>query len=304
MKKPIKITLITVASILIAAALAVAIFAIYTAVFNKHPKATYDVSTKQDDGYVTVMNFNVRCLSPEDLGEKTWFKRAERVIKQIASVQPDIICFQEVTPFHEKYFENALKGYQKVIMYRTGGPFGEATPIYFNEAKFELQDSESFWLSETPEKKSKGWGAANYRVCSCAVLKEKTSQKVFAVFNTHLDHKSEAARINGIQLVLDKIEERGDLPAMLLGDMNSSPDSQTYEKATASFDDSRVVAELSEPNRSTWQKYGKVEENYAIDYCFVSPGKFDVHSYHVLAEQVDGQYASDHYALVIKLNLK
>ena len=113
------------------------------------------------------------------------------------------------------------------------------------------------------------------------------------------------ARINGIQLVLDKIKEYGDMPAMLLGDMNSFPDSETYKKATASFEDSRVIAKDGDKeNRSTWQKYGKVEEGMAIDYCFVSPGDFDVNYYHVLAEQVNGGFASDHYALVIKLNLK
>ncbi len=304
MKKSLKITLIVIASVVIAIMLALSIFYAYLLYFNAHPKSTYDVSTKQDDGYITVMNFNVRCLTPEDLGEKTWFKRADRIIKQISDVQPDIICFQEVTPNHENYFKNALKGYQKVIKYRQGGPFGEATPIYFNESKFELLDQDNFWLSETPEKKSKGWGAANYRICSLAKLKEKATDKVFAVFNTHLDHKSEEARINGIQLVLDKIKEYGDMPSMLLGDMNSFPDSETYKKATASFDDSRVVAEHSEENRSTWQKYGKVEEHQAIDYCFVSPNEFNVYSYHVLAEQVDGGFASDHYALIIKMKLK
>ena len=304
MKKSVKITLIVVASVVIAVALALSIFYAYLLYFNAHPKSTYDVSTKQDDGYITVMNFNVRCLTPEDLGEKTWFKRADRIIKQISDVQPDIICFQEVTPNHENYFKNALKGYQNVIKYRQSGPFGEATPVYFNENKFELLNQDNFWLSETPEKKSKGWGAANYRICSLAKLKEKATGKEFAVFNTHLDHKSELARINGIQLVLDKIKEYGDMPSMLLGDMNSFPDSETYNKATASFDDSRIVAEHSEENRSTWQKYGKVEEGMAIDYCFVSPNEFDVYSYHVLAEQVDGGFASDHYALVIKLNLK
>ncbi len=304
MKKPLKITLIVIASLVIVIGIVCSTFFAYTLYFNKHPKAVYDVSTKQDDGYITVMNFNVRCITPEDLGEKSWFKRADRVITQISEVQPDIICFQEVTPNHENYFENALKGYQKVIKYRDIGPLGEATPIYFNASKFELEGQDSFWLSETPEKKSKGWGAAAYRVCSCAKLKEKATDKVFAVFNTHLDHKSELARINGIQLVLDKIKEYGDMPSMLLGDMNSFPDSETYKKATASFDDSRIVAEHSEENRSTWQKYGEVEEGMAIDYCFVSPNEFDVYSYHVLAEQVDGGFASDHYALVIKLNLK
>ena len=304
MKKSLKKFLIAISSIVMAVAVALLIFSAYVLVFDSHPKTVYDVSTKQDDGVVTVMNFNVRCLTPEDLGDKSWFSRADRVIKQIASVQPDIICFQEMTPFHEDYFSYALKGYEKVVKYRQTGLINEAAPIFFNASKFDMSNVGSFWLSETPDKMSKGWGAANYRICSSVVLTQKTTGKSFAVYNTHLDHKSELARINGIQLVLDKITEYGSVPSMLLGDMNAYPNSETYKKATENFADSRVVATESEENRGTWHDYGKVDYKEAIDYCFVTPNAFDVLSYHVLAEKVDGKFASDHYALVIKLNLK
>lgn len=303
MKKSVKITLIVVSSVMLAVGLALAIFTMYVQSFNNNPKTVYDVSQKQDDGVITVMNFNVRYLAAEDVGEKSWFKRAERIVKQIAQVQPDIICFQEVTHFHEDYFKNALKGYERVITYRNSGVFAESTPIFYNTNKFTGEGADGFWLSKTPNKKSKDWGAAAYRVCSSVALTEKATGKKFVVFNTHLDHKSEQARINGIQVVLDKIEEYGNLPSMLLGDMNSFPDSETYKKAAASFDNCRVVAHETEEDRSTWHGYGKVEEHAAIDYCFVSPNKFDVQSYHVLAEKVDVQFCSDHYALVIKLTV-
>ena len=45
---------------------------------------------------------------------------------------------------------------------------------------------------------SKDWGAAHYRICSYVILKDNTTGKEFVVFNTHLDHESEEARINGI----------------------------------------------------------------------------------------------------------
>ena len=71
MKRSLKIALIVIASVVIAVMLALSIFYAYLLYFNSHPKSTYDVSEKQDDGNITVMNFNVRCLTPEDLGEKS-----------------------------------------------------------------------------------------------------------------------------------------------------------------------------------------------------------------------------------------
>lgn len=304
MKKVLKISLIAFSCIAVAAAVTPLVFGAYVLIFDSLPKTVYDVSAKRDDGVVTVMNFNVRSLTGTDTGDKSWFCRADRIIRQIAEVQPDIICFQEMTLFHEDYFLHALKGYDKVVKYREKGIMGEATPIYFNKSKFYKSNESSFWLSETPDKMSKSWGAAYYRICSSVVLTNKGTGKSFAVFNTHLDNKSELARVNGIQLVLDKIEEYGSLPSMLLGDMNSYPDSETYKKATENFADSRLVAAESEENRGTWHNYGRTVRRYAIDYCFVTPDAFDVKYYHVLAEKVDGKYASDHYALVVKLNLK
>lgn len=308
MKKPLskkaKIALISVASVILLIGLGLLSFVFYILDFNAHPKATFDISYAKVTDDITVMNFNVRCISPEDLGEKTWFERAPRVIAQIAENEPDIICFQEVTHVHQGFLKNALKGYGYTIKYRGVGALSEATPIYYNLKKFELVSDGGFWLSPTPNKMSKGWGAAMKRVCSYVVLRQKSDGKEFAVFNTHLDHVSELARVNGIKLVLDKIKELGDLPSMLLGDMNALYGSDTYNAAIESFDDSREVAKTTEENRNTFHNYGKKSGDSAIDYCFLLKDKFDVDFYHVLAEKVNGEFASDHYALKIILKLK
>ena len=48
---------------------------------------------------------------------------------------------------------------------------GEFCPIFFNTYRFELIESETFWLSETPEKISVGWDAALERICTYARFK-------------------------------------------------------------------------------------------------------------------------------------
>lgn len=298
-----KIAIISIASVIAFVGLGFGSFGLYIVDFNAHPSVTFDISYKTQTPDITAMNFNVRCLAFEDLGDKTWFNRAPLIITQIAQNDPDIICFQEVTHIHEGYLNKALKGYGKVTKYRQNGLLAESTPIYYNLNKFDLVDSGGFWLSKTPEKMSKDWGS-RYRVCAYAILEQKSDKRRFVVFNTHLDDKSEEARIKGIELVISKIKEFGNMPAMLFGDMNDAYGSPTYIAAAEAFDDSREIASTTEPNRNTYHAYGKKETNSAIDYCFLSKDCFDVSLYHVIAEKVYGKYASDHYAVKVVLRLK
>lgn len=299
-----KISLIVITCILGIAILGFSTFIFYILGFNDHPSITYDVSTKSASEDITVMNFNVRCVAPQDVGDKSWFVRAPLVMKQISQTEPDIICFQEVTQIHQGYLDNALQGYGSVYKYRNKG-YAESTPIYYSSAKFKLIDSGGFWLSETPDKQSKGWGAANYRVCVYAILEQLSNGERLVVFNTHLDHESELARINGIQLVLEKIAEFGNYPSMLIGDMNSYAGSTTYKSATESFVDSRTVAEqtMDSFTFNDWGEDKSLEAYGAIDFCFLSKSDFNVSEYSVLNQKVDGKYASDHFALKIVMSL-
>ena len=51
-----------------------------------------------------VMSYNIRCLSPLDLGEKNWFYRADLVIDTIAKEAPGVIGFQEVTSWQYDFY--------------------------------------------------------------------------------------------------------------------------------------------------------------------------------------------------------
>ena len=56
---------------------------------------------------------------------------------------------------------------------------GEFCPIFFNKYRFELIESETFWLSETPEKISVGWDAALERICTYARFMDLENNKEF-----------------------------------------------------------------------------------------------------------------------------
>lgn len=256
-----------------------------------------------DDGTITIMSTNVRYIAPEDLFSKSWFYRADLIADDIESVMPDIVGFQESTFVHYGYLKKILKGYDSENAYRDNFILSEGCPIFWRADKYEKIDSGSFWLSETPEVMSKDWGSEHYRICVYVILKDLANGKEFAVFNTHLDHTSDEARINGIKVVLDKISEFGDLPSFLMGDMNAKEDSETIQSTKASFDDAKIIAAVSDDS-PTFHGWGKAEDPRRIDYILISKGDAEVYEYQVVNNLHGEVYSSDHASIFIKTKLK
>lgn len=249
-----------------------------------------------NESEIRVMSANVRCWAPDDLGKRSWFFRADLIAQNIEKTSPDIIGFQEVTWLHYGYLTDIMPEFDSVIEYRDDFVLSEGCPIFYSRDKFDLVDKGSFWLSETPEKMSKDWGSACYRICSYIILKEKTSGKELIVFNTHLDHVSDEARIKGIEVVLDKQAEFGGMPMLLMGDLNAAPGSVTYNSAAENFWDACKIADDS-IDGATYQNWGAKLDNPRIDYIMVSKTGISVKTYKVLTDTYDGIYPSDHFPI-------
>lgn len=252
---------------------------------------------------MTIMSTNVRYIAYDDFFKRAWFYRADLIAEDIDSVKPDIIGFQEATPVHYSYLKKIMEGYDNEMAYRDEFVLSEGCPIFWRTDRFEKIDSGSFWLSETPEVMSKDWGSEHYRICVYVILRDLNTGKEFAVFNTHLDHTSDEARINGIQVVLDKIGEFGDLPAYLMGDLNAKENSKTIQSTKESFDDAMRISPVTEET-PTYHNWGNAEKAKRIDYIMISKGDATVSEYHVVDNCHEGLYSSDHASIYIKTTLK
>ena len=261
------------------------------------------VQIQPEAGSITMVSCNVRCWSPTDLGKKSWFYRADLLLSDIAQQAPGIIGFQEVTPMHYSYLVDVLEGYDSVIDYRDKTLLSEGCPIFYNVSLYILKDKGSFWLSETPEVMSKDWGAAHYRICSYVILTDKATGQDFVVFNTHLDHVSDEARIKGIAVVLDKIAQFGGLPSVIMGDFNALEGSKTYLSATEHFLDAQYAAEKTISSH-TYQNWGNTEKFKRLDYFMISKTGFRVDAYDVVQPIHDGVYVSDHCPIVLKMRFE
>lgn len=269
----------------------------------KENKPSFDISSVEQDKSICIMSSNVRTWNPLDVAKRSWFYRADLLVKNIESEKPDIICFQEVTSMHYNYLTSSLKGYDNVIQYRDKSRFSEGCPVFFSTSRFELKDKGSFWLSETPEVMSKDWKSACYRICSYVILTDKESKKDLVVFNTHLDHISDEARINGIAVVLDKIKQFGGLPSIITGDFNAEEDSETYKSAVENFLDAKY--QLDNPVKGpTYQHFGKEPDRENIDYFMISKTGIKVEEYKIVDKTYDGVYPSDHFPIVMRFTME
>lgn len=207
----------------------------------------------------------------------------------------DIIGFQEVTPYWRECFEADLPGYENILVYR-GKESWEATPIYWNTARLEKKQDGHFWLSETPERESYGWGARCLRDCCWVRLCDKQTQRELIAVNTHLDHISEEARIKGIELICWFIRENfgADMPLVLIGDFNARPGTPTVQTADALLTDVRTAVGLEqfEPTFHGFQK----EKECCIDYIYIS-SNLTCSAFEMVKKTSGNTIQSDHYGL-------
>ena len=260
------------------------------------------------DCTMTIMSFNVRTVNfdanrnPNDDIEL----RTPLMLKKIAEVDPDIIGMQEYLFGHETYMKPELiKKYGFVGQSRDGSYFGEMSAVFYKLERFELIDSYTYWVSETPEEMSLGWDATIFRVCTVAILKDKLNDRIIRFGNVHLDHIAKEAREKGTKLVIDRAVE-DEYPAIQVGDFNYNTKNGNYEYCIKKMDDTRLVAPdaFTTSSYNGWDEEAINDGGLPIDHIFVTKGDFNVYSYKVHAELIDGLFASDHFPVVAKIELK
>lgn len=258
---------------------------------------------------VKVMTFNVRYDNPGD-SLNNWNYRKARVADAINFYAADIVGTQEVLHNQLIDLQQSLPGYAMVGVGRDdGSERGEYEALWYNKARFELIDSGHFWLSQTPDVKgSLGWDGACVRMASWAKLRDKNTGTDYFVLNTHLDHVGKAARYEGVRLILDRVHElAGNMPVIVTGDFNSTPDSDVVTHLT---DDSlpyylrntREESPLIYGPSWSYHEFGKLryDDRVLIDYIFIG-GPLSVKSYGVLAETNGDGFLSDHCPVLVTL---
>lgn len=309
MTKTKKIILIAVICVVAVAGILAAVFMgdsekIYDELNEKAQPAQVVDFAEKADGTVRVMTFNVRCTGLENLPRKA---REYAVAETIRKGMPDSFGVQEATSTWMKYLNEEIGDkYAYVGVGRSNGKTsGEYSAVFYLKDKYELVDSDTFWISETPEKPSKGWDAQIKRICTWAVLEDKETGEKYVHVNSHFDHKGEEARKNSVVMILDKVKEYADLPVVFTADMNIVEGTEHYNSMVSdgALRDTKYVAEDTMDYLTFHNLNPAANEGRILDYVMIND-KFDAKVYKVVTAGVDGRFVSDHYPVYADLIMK
>jgi endonuclease/exonuclease/phosphatase family metal-dependent hydrolase len=249
---------------------------------------------------VKVISYNIRFVNKKD-GANIWQNRAKASPAMIKDYAPDVFGVQEALFSQLEYLDEKLPQYSFVGVGREDGKKkGETMAIFYNTRKVRLLDWGTYWLSETPDKPSRGWDADCKRTATWTLMEMKGSGKKFFYVNTHLDHRGDMAQQKGLELILERIAAMNPegLPMILTGDFNVEPDAPVLYGLNAKMTDARMSA-LKTDSRATFNAWGKSAS--IIDYIYHS-GFSECAEYETIVRQYkDVLYISDHYPIVSRL---
>jgi endonuclease/exonuclease/phosphatase family metal-dependent hydrolase len=253
--------------------------------------------------HFNLATFNVRYDNKGD-SLNAWTDRLPAIVQMIRFHGFDLFGAQEVLSNQLDGLLQNLPEFGYVGVGRDGERKGEFSPIFYNKSKFTLIKSGTFWLSETPDKLSKGWDAALTRICTWAQLEEKDSKKKFFLFNTHFDHRGIEARKKSAALILEQIKKiAGDSPTLLCGDFNVDQNNESYTliQNSKEFKDAFTTAPIKMANNGTFNSFDITSKtDRRIDHIFVGRG-FEVKRYGILTDTYQGKFPSDHFPVLIEV---
>ncbi|MCL2508941.1 MAG: endonuclease/exonuclease/phosphatase family protein [Oscillospiraceae bacterium] len=273
------------------------IIALFGSLYNFHERQTVPTP----DGAVRVMTFNLRYGG---VSEDSFMSRRDIVAQTVADYLPDSFGVQEAHLRWIFALRARLPEYDCMYVGRTNGFVGESSAVFFLKDRYELLDSDTFWLSETPGRPSRGWDASMNRVCTWVKLRDRETGLVYVHMNTHFDHIGQQARAESVAMILDKTREfTGEgLPVVCTGDFNFEEGSEPYAAITGDLLHDVKFLAADTMNGNTFHGFDQegTKDNPPIDFIFCTEDIAPL-TYKIITEGINGRAVSDHYPVIADL---
>jgi len=252
----------------------------------------------------SAMSYNIKYDNTNDT-VNNWNDRKEDMVRLIKYYEPQFLGMQEVLHRQLTYLDEQLGNFSYVGVGRDNGKEkGEYSPILYDTKVFKLLKSETFWLSDTPDKISVGWDASMERICTYALFEHKTNKEKVFVFNTHFDHIGTEAREKSAELIAAKIKELNiDKNALILmGDLNLPPETAPIQFLQTQFTDGLTASK--KPFYGPTGTFSGFDHNRVldsrIDYIFTENLKVEAYM-HIDDRMKNNKHVSDHLPVLAKL---
>lgn len=253
-----------------------------------------------------LVTFNIRYSWDAD-GVNNFIHRAGMILDKIDAEMPDVICFQEVSSRIGAFLKKHLTDYQLVGHGREADYSGEGMLVAVRNQTVEVLSTETVWLSPTPTVAGSRHEGQNVcpRTYNYVLVKEKASGKILRIYNTHYDYEKEEIRILEAKQLTERIAADSKtlpFPVVLTGDLNAEP---TDESALLTAKTEPALTDLAAGVGRTFHGFGQYDGPVCkIDYLFASPDLAATAAKPVLwQDERDGIYLSDHYPVMVELEL-
>ncbi|MCQ2429003.1 MAG: endonuclease/exonuclease/phosphatase family protein [Clostridia bacterium] len=251
------------------------------------------------------MTFNIRVAAGCD-GINMFFNRAHRVVEVIEQEKPDVIGFQEVTDEMRAWLRDRIPGYTVQGCGRGRDYHGESMLLAYRTDDVEMISLDNLWLSPTPRvpgSRFTGDQSPCPRMLTTVLLKHNALDTPFRFINTHLDHEGRQARYLGSMELVQLISTYPER-FVLTGDFNATPETPEIKLITEALKDRAPhgAVDCTAGLGTTFHAFGKLPNGPKIDYIFTDG--LCKSSYVVEDIPVNGQYYSDHYAVVAEIDLE
>lgn len=305
-----KVKIIILSSVALVSALGIAA-GTFLGIYPMTPKVEIKSADERVNNNETLLVASYNTAAPwGNLLEGTYTtRRAHLFAQQINDTLPDVLGVQELNSIWAEKMKTLLPQYDYYGIKRGGDDkeeTSEMSGIFYLKDKFELLESDTFWISLTPETESKFEGAACHRICSYVVLKNKNTGYVFAHLNTHLDHVSTEAQNLGGNLIAEKAEELkskyGEISTVITGDFNQYTDGLAAQALTEKGFCNACDTNDEKKNTLTYHGWGVSDYLGPIDFIFADD-TMKIKNYTVHENKIDNSYVSDHFMITAELEI-
>jgi endonuclease/exonuclease/phosphatase family metal-dependent hydrolase len=247
-----------------------------------------------------VMTYNLR-VPGVDPDEPSWAARRDKVASMIRFHAPDVLGVQEAVPRMLDDLDARLDDYTWTGQARDADS-GEHCALLHRPDRLPMETHDTFWLSTTPEVPgSRSWDAAFPRIVTGATFRDPRTDRPLTVFNTHFDHDGATARRESARILREQMDARaGDAPVVVMGDLNTTPDTPPYRRLVTGGPGPPLrdaLRDSTTPHHgptATFNGFGdRVQPDTRIDYCFVR-GPLTVERHGTLTDRWNGSFPSDH----------
>ncbi|CAL5047219.1 unnamed protein product [Urochloa decumbens] len=193
-----------------------------------------DASTSSSGDACTIMSYNIladyNARNHPDLyrgvpwDAMRWDSRMRLIICEISHWDPDLVCLQEVDRFQDIAAGMKSRGYEGIYQRRTGDT-RDGCAMFWKSKRLRLLEEDSIDFSE--------YNLRNNVAQICVFELNGTQKIVLGNIHVLFNPKRGDVKLGQIRLLLEKAnalsEKWDEIPIVLAGDFNSTPDSAIYK---------------------------------------------------------------------------